>query len=74
MPSRRLLTLGPDDEPIWVHLHIQQIEDRWAVTLVADGVLSPGPGELKGLSFFADTAEEAEQVAKAYLGQGEATN
>ncbi len=42
--------------------------------LVADGVTPPGPDELKGLAFFGNTAEEAEQVAKGYLGEGEAVN
>jgi hypothetical protein len=42
--------------------------------LVADGVVPPGPGEVKGLSFFGDTVEEAERVAKAYLGWSEPKN
>ncbi len=74
MPSRRLLTLGPDDDPIWVWLYVQRVEDRWAAMLVADGVMPPGPGEMKGLTFFGDTPEEAERVAKEYLGQGEVVN
>jgi hypothetical protein len=74
MPPRRLLTLGLDDEPIWVWLYVQPVEDRWAAMLIADGVTPPGPGELKGLTFFGGTAEEAERGAKAYLGQGEAVN
>ncbi len=68
MRSRRILTIGPDDEPIW--LYVQPIGERWAAMLVADGVTPPAPDELKGLSFFGDTPEEAERVAKAYLGQG----
>ncbi len=60
------LALGPDDEPVW--LCVQPIGERWAAMLVADGVTRPGADELKGLAFFGDTAEEAEQVAKAYLG------
>ncbi len=74
MRSKRLLTLGPAHEPLWVHLYTQQIGDRWAAMLVTDGVVPPGPGELKGLSFFADTVEEAERVAKAYLGLSEPKN
>ncbi len=74
MQSRRILTLGPDDEPIWVWLYVQPIRERWAAMLVTDGVQPPGPDELKGLAFFGDPAEEAERVAKAYLGQGEAGN
>jgi hypothetical protein len=60
-------TLGPDDEPILVCLYVQPIGDRWAAMIVADGVLPPAPGELKGLTFFGDTAEEAERLAHAYL-------
>ncbi len=74
MSSRRILTLGPNDEPIWVWLYIQQIDDRRAAMLVADDALPPGPGDLKGLAFFGETAEEAEQMAKAYLGEGEVVN
>ncbi len=33
-----------------------------------------GPGEVKGLSFFADTLEEAEREAKAHLGLSEPKN
>ncbi len=51
---RRLLTLGPDNESRWVRVYLQEIEGRWAAMLVADGVVPPGPGEVKGLSFFAD--------------------
>ncbi len=74
MRSRRLLTLGPGEDPIWVQLYTQQIGDRWAAMLVADGVVPPGPGEVKDLSFFADTLEEAEREAKAYLGLSEPKN
>ncbi len=74
MRSRRLLTLGADNDPIWVRLYIQQIGDRWAAILVADGVPSPEPGRLTGLAFFGDTAEEAERMAKAYLERSEPLN
>jgi hypothetical protein len=43
MQSRRILTLGPDNEPLWVRLHVHQIEDLWAAMIVADGVLPPWP-------------------------------
>jgi hypothetical protein len=69
-----VLSLGPDDDPIWTCLYVQPIGDRWATMLVADGVVPPGPGEVKGLSFFGDTVEEAERVAKAYLGWSEPKN
>ncbi len=42
--------------------------------VVGEGEAAPGPGELKGVGVFGRTAEEAERVAKAYLGQGEAMN
>ena len=42
--------------------------------IVADEALPPGPGELKGLGFFAPTADEAEWAAKAYLGWSEPGN
>ena len=63
----RLLTLGPDDAPLWVCLYVQPVEDRWAAMIVADGVLPPGPDEVKGTAFFGETADEAEQLAHAYL-------
>ncbi len=74
MRPRRLLTLSPDHEPLWVRLYIHQIGDRWAAMLVADGVLPPEPGTLKGLAFFAATPDEAEREAKAYLGLSEPQN
>jgi hypothetical protein len=49
MPAHRLLTLGPDDEPIWVWLDVQPVEDRCADMRVADRMTPPGPGEAKGL-------------------------
>ncbi len=74
MRSRRMLTLGADNDPIWVRLYIQQIEDRWAAMPVAEGVLPPEPGTLKGLAFFGATPDEAEREAKAYLGASEPAN
>ena len=66
MGCRRLLTLGPDNEPMWVRLYVNPVGDKWAAMLVADGAEPPQPGELKGTGFFGDTAEEA--------GGGIATN
>ena len=57
--SRRLLTLGPSDEPLWVRLYIQPLGDQWAAMIVADSAEAPKPGELKGTSFFGDTPAEA---------------
>ncbi len=42
--------------------------------IVGDDVLAPGPGELKGVAFFAPTPEEAEGGGVAYLGQSESAN
>ncbi len=36
MHCRRLLTLGPDNEPLWVRLYVHRIEDRWAAEQVGD--------------------------------------
>ena len=74
MLSRRLLTLGPDHEPLWVRLYVHQIEDRWVAMLVADNEAPPEPGALKGLAFFGATREEAEREAKAYLARSEPVN
>jgi len=74
MLSRRLLTLTPDNEPLWVRLYVQQIEERWAAMIVGDAALPPEPGSLKGTAFFGETQEEAEQLAKAYLGMSEPVN
>ncbi len=74
MRSRRLLTPSPDHEPMWVRLYVHTVGDKWAAMLVADGVLPPEPGTLKGLAFFGATAEEAEREAKRYLGLSEVAN
>ncbi len=71
---RRLLTLGPDNEPLWLRVYVQQIGEAWAAMIVGDDVLPPGPGELKGMAFFAATPEKAEGEALAYLGQSEPAN
>lgn len=34
MCARRLLTLSPDNEPMWVRLYIHEIEGVWAAMLV----------------------------------------
>ena len=68
MRSRRLLTLGADYDPIWVRLYTQQIGDRWAAMLVADGAEPPMPDELKGTGFFGHTPAEAQELALRYLG------
>ena len=50
-----------------VTINVQPIEDRWAAMIVPDGVLPPGPDEVKGMAFFGATADEVEQMANAYL-------
>lgn len=57
-----------------VGAYTQQIGDRWAAVFVEDGVPPPGPGTLKGLAFFGTTPDEAERVAKEYLGLSEPAN
>jgi len=72
--ARRLLTVSPDHEPLWVRLYIHQVGDRWAAMLLADDAPPPEPGSLTGLAFFGETPEDAEQAAKTYLGCGEPAN
>ncbi|MFI5341815.1 MAG: hypothetical protein ACHQ7N_18485 [Candidatus Methylomirabilales bacterium] len=74
MRARRLFTLGPDNEPFWVRLCVQQIGEMWAAMIVADDASPPGPGELKGTGFLGATPEEAERQGKAYLGYAEPAN
>ena len=74
MPPRRLLTLSPDNEPLWVRLSVHPIGEKWAAMLVADNAPPPGPESLTGLAFFGTTPEEAEHAAKAYLGCAEPGN
>jgi hypothetical protein len=71
---RRLLTVGPDNEPQWVRLCLQQIEETWAAMILADEEQPPEPGQLKGLAFFGATSKEAEREALAYLGCSEPAN
>jgi hypothetical protein len=42
--------------------------------IVGDEGTPPEPGSLKGTAFFGETQEEAEQLAKTYLGMSEAVN
>lgn len=61
--NRHLLTLSPDNEPLWVRLYVHEIEDVWAAMIVGDENLPPGPGELKGMAFFGASPEEAKREA-----------
>jgi hypothetical protein len=70
MPDRslRLLTLGPSDEPQWVRVVIQPIEDVWTAMLVGAQEPAPEPGSLMGVCFFGKTSKEARGEALNYLG------
>ena len=35
--SRRILTVGPDNEPMQIRLYVQPIGERWAATLIWAG-------------------------------------
>ena len=64
----RLLTLGPDNEPFVVRLYVHPYETHWAAMIVADDVIPPKTGELKGTGFLGDTPAEAKELALRYLG------
>ncbi len=74
MRVRRLLTISPDNEPLWVHLYVQPYADQWAAMLAGDEVPPPDPDTVTGLTFFGATPEEAAWEAKAYLGLAEPGN
>ena len=71
---RHWLTLGPEHESLWVRPYLDVTGDAWAAMIVGDDVPALGPGELKGMDFFAPTAETAERAAKAYPGCSELGN
>jgi len=68
MTSRRLLTLSPDHERLWVRLYFHQIGGKWAAVIVDDSAPPPGPGVLKGLDSLGIRPEEVGRGAKANLG------
>jgi hypothetical protein len=74
MTVRRLLTLGPNNEPLRVRLYVHPIGDCWAARLVGDDAPPPGRGTLTGLTFFGATPQEAEQEAKACVVLSESAN
>jgi hypothetical protein len=67
MRLRRLFTIGPEAEAKPVQLLVQPLGAGWAAMILGPEDRLPGPGELGGVSFLADTAEEAEEVALDYL-------
>ena len=40
--SIRILTVGPDQDPLWVRLYVQPIGERWAAMIVGDTAHRPG--------------------------------
>ena len=46
MRVRRLLTHGPDDEPVWRTIHVRPIDERWVAMILDDNAQAPGPDEL----------------------------
>ena len=56
MRVRRLLTHGPDDEPVWRTIHVCPIDNRWVAMILDDNAQAPGPDELRGIALFAATA------------------
>ncbi len=72
--NRRLFTVGPDDDPLWVRLYVQGVGGHWAAKLVAAKAPPPAVGTHKGLAFFRATPEDADHAAKGYLGRAEPAN
>jgi len=72
--TRRLLTVSPDTEPLWVRLYVQPYADQWVAMLVGDEFPAPDPDTVTGLTFLGATPEEAEREAKGYLGLAEPGN
>ncbi len=72
MPSRRILTQGESDEPLWIQLYAAPCFDSWATMILPEDEQPPSAGELRGLAFFGETAEAAEGQALAYLEAGSA--
>jgi hypothetical protein len=71
---RRVLIHGPAGEPLWAQLYVQPVGVAWAAMIVTEGESPPAAGTMKGLVFFAETAEEAERLARRHLGEGGAQN
>jgi len=74
MIARRLLTLTPDHEPLWVRISLYPVGERWAAAILTDDAPPPEPDSLSGAAFFDETPEEAERLALAYLGEGVSQN
>ena len=77
MTSRRLLTVSPDHDPLWVRLYVRQIGEQWAAMLLADEEAPPEPGALKGLAFFGGNPRGSgtrSQGVSRMCGAGELTH
>jgi hypothetical protein len=71
---RRVLLHGPAGEPLSVQLYVQPVGLTWAAMILPEGESPPEPGTMKGMVFFADTAEAAERLARRHLGEDGAQN
>jgi hypothetical protein len=69
MVSSRVLTLGPNDLPVWVRLYIAGLGARWAAIIQPDDDPPPAPGAIRLLALFGATPDEAEAAARSYLGE-----
>ena len=69
MLSHRLLTVGPDHEPLWFRLYVQPYANHQVAMLVGDDVPPPDPSTLTGLTIFGAIRDEVEWGAKATLGR-----
>ena len=72
--ARRLLTVNPGNDPMWVPRNGHPFEDQRAAMIVRNDVPPPEPGTVTRLTFFGDAPEEAERAAKAALGLVEPGN
>ena len=62
---RRLLTVSPDNEPLWVRLYVEPYADRWAAMLVGERGAHPDPGTRTGLTRCGATPDEVDGGAQA---------
>jgi hypothetical protein len=70
--GRRLLPLSLDNDATRVHLYIQPIGERWAAMNVGKPARSLGRMGYEARASV--TAEEAESLARAFLGMSEPVN
>jgi hypothetical protein len=69
MRRRRMLVRGPEGTLLRVQLYVQLVGPRWAAMLLPEGAEPPEPGELKGTVLLAESPEEAEARALAFLAK-----